>query len=76
MKNVFSKTMLVALAVVMVTAIGTTSMAVAANGKPFILGQNNVATAITKLVKKGAATATDPSGNTSEFSAPRRVANR
>ncbi len=43
----------VGLAVILAAIMGTASMAFAANGKPFILGQNNVATAITTLTKQG-----------------------
>ncbi|MGF1470114.1 MAG: hypothetical protein ACFB50_00035 [Rubrobacteraceae bacterium] len=42
------------LAVVLALVVGVTSTALAANGKPFILGKGNVATKVSKLVKRGA----------------------
>ncbi len=50
---------LVGFAVILAAVMGVASMALAANGKPFILGKNNVATKISKLVKSGAGPALD-----------------
>lgn len=43
----------VGLSVVLAAVFGVASMALAANGKPFLLGRNNAATALTTLVKQG-----------------------
>jgi hypothetical protein len=43
----------VGLAVMLAMALGVASSAVAANGKPFLLGRNNVATAVNTLIKQG-----------------------
>ncbi len=53
MKAILSKVMLVSLAVTITAAMGAASVAVAAKGKPFILGKNNVASAVSTLVKQG-----------------------
>ncbi len=50
---------LVGFAVILAAVMGVASMALAANGKPFILGKSNVATKISKLVKSGAGPALD-----------------
>jgi hypothetical protein len=44
---------LVGLAVIIAVVMGVTSMALAANGQPFLLGRTNVASAISTLVKQG-----------------------
>jgi hypothetical protein len=44
---------LVGLAVIMAMVLGVASMALGANGKPFILGKMNTASAVSKLVKSG-----------------------
>ena len=44
----------IGLAVVLAAVLGVASTALAANGKPFLLGKSNVATAVSKLVKSGA----------------------
>lgn len=44
---------LVGLAVILALVFGVASMAFAANGKPFILGRNNVASAVSTLIKQG-----------------------
>lgn len=44
---------LVGLAVILALVVGVTSAAFAANGKPFLLGKKNVASAISTLVKRG-----------------------
>jgi hypothetical protein len=46
--------MVFGLALVMALVLGVASMALGANGKPFLLGKTNVATAVSTLVKKGA----------------------
>ncbi len=61
MKTIFSGAMragkgtvfVVGLSVILAAVMSVASMALAANGKPFILGKNNVATAITTLTKQG-----------------------
>lgn len=45
---------LVGLAVILALVVGAASTALGADGKPFLLGKKNVATAVSKLVKKGA----------------------
>jgi hypothetical protein len=50
---------LVGLSVILAVVMGVASMALAANGKPFLLGRTNVATAVSTLVKKGAGPALD-----------------
>ena len=45
---------LVGLSVIVALIFGVASMALGANGKPFLLGKKNVATAVSTLVKKGA----------------------
>jgi hypothetical protein len=45
---------LVGLSVILALIFGVASMALGANGKPFLLGKKNVATAVSTLVKKGA----------------------
>ena len=44
----------VGLAVILALIFGVASTALGANGKPFLLGKRNVATAVSTLVKKGA----------------------
>ncbi|MGH3087858.1 MAG: hypothetical protein ACRDSJ_11150 [Rubrobacteraceae bacterium] len=61
MKSISSKVMwigratvfLIGLSVILAVVMGVASMAFAKNGKPFILGKNNVASAITTLIKQG-----------------------
>ncbi|MGH3086947.1 MAG: hypothetical protein ACRDSJ_06460 [Rubrobacteraceae bacterium] len=53
MKGIISKVMLVSLAVAITAMVGATSVAVAAKGKPFILGKNNAARAVSTLVNQG-----------------------
>ncbi len=61
MKGVFSKMMwagratvfAVGVAVILAVVLGVATMALAANGQPFLLGKVNVATAVSKLVKQG-----------------------
>lgn len=45
---------LVGLAVILALVVGVASTAFGANGNPFLLGKNNVATAVSTLVKRGA----------------------
>jgi hypothetical protein len=45
---------LVGLSVILALIFGVASLALGANGKPFLLGKKNVATAVSTLVKKGA----------------------
>ena len=45
---------LVGLSVLLALTFGVASTALGANGKPFLLGKKNVATAVSTLVKKGA----------------------
>lgn len=45
---------LVGLAVILALLFGTASTALGANGKPFLLGKKNVATAVSTLIKRGA----------------------
>ncbi|MGH3088648.1 MAG: hypothetical protein ACRDSJ_15190 [Rubrobacteraceae bacterium] len=67
MKTLIGKTMwlgratvfLVGLAVILAAVFGAASMALAANGKPFLLGKSNVATKVSKLVKDGVGPALD-----------------
>lgn len=49
----------VGLSVVLAAVFGVAATAFAANGKPFLLGRSNVATAVSTLVKKGAGPALD-----------------
>jgi hypothetical protein len=44
---------LVGLAVILALVFGAASMALGANGKPFLLGRSNVATAVSTLIKRG-----------------------
>lgn len=53
MKKMLSRMTLVGLAVAITAVIGAASVATAANGKPFLLGKNNVATAVSTFVKQG-----------------------
>jgi hypothetical protein len=61
MKSAVSKVMwvgratvfLVGLAVIVALVFGVASMALGANGKPFILGQKNTASKVSRLVKSG-----------------------
>jgi len=45
---------LVGLSVILALTFGVTSTALGANGKPFLLGKKNVATAVSTLLRKGA----------------------
>ena len=48
-------TFCVGLAVVLALKVGVVTNAVAANGKPFLLGKSNVATNVSNIVNKGVA---------------------
>ncbi len=50
---------LVGLAVILALVAGVTSAAFAANGKPFLLGKKNVASAVSTLIKRGPGPALD-----------------
>src|SRR3712207_8561335 len=50
---------MVGLAVTLALILGVASSALGADGKPFLLGKRNVATAVSTLVKKGVGPALD-----------------
>lgn len=60
-KNIFGKVLwvgratvfLAGLSVILAALFGAASLALAANGKPFLLGRNNAASAISTLIKQG-----------------------
>lgn len=85
-RSIFSKVMwvgratvfLLGLAVILAAVMGMASMALAANGKPFILGKSNIATKVSKLAKSGVGPALDlrvDSGPPLAVNSDERVAN-